>query len=127
MPDDNRRYSDHIKKTSDHDLLIRLHTKMDDVCASHKETRQEVRSFADKIDTRCETRLDLINRNNEHIIDKTMFKWIFGFLILSLVTLYSVAVTNTVSLAKNESQIIQNGIQIGLNAEALEKLIERGE
>ena len=127
MPDDNRRYSDHVKKASDHDLLIRLHTKMDAVCAAHKETREEVKAFADRIDTRCETRLGLINRNHEHIMDKTTFKWLFGLLILALVTLYSVAVTNTISLTRNEAQIISNGIQIGLNAEALEKLIERGE
>ena len=125
MVDQTRRYTDHILKASDHDILIEVHTKINDLCDSHKDTRKELKEFADRIDTRCETRLDLINRNHGHIIGKTMFKWLFGFLILAMLTLYSAAGFNSVSVAKNESQIAQNGIQIGLNAEALKNLIAR--
>jgi hypothetical protein len=114
----DRRYTDHITKTSDHDLLIKLHTKIDGICSAHKETRLAIKSYADRIDVRCEHRLGMINATSDNVIGKSMFRWLFGFLVLALITLYSIAGVNTVSVAKNE-------IQIGENAKALKQLIER--
>jgi len=114
----DRRYTDHILKASDHDLLIKLHTKIDDICSAHKETRLEIRSYADRIDVRCEKRLGMINSTSDNVIGKSMFRWLFGFLVLALITLYSITGVNTVAVAKNE-------MQIGENAKALKQLIER--
>ena len=125
MDDLKRRYTDHISKADDHDLLTSLNAKMDSVCKAHKETQGDLKDFVKTIDTRCEGRLNLINSNNKEVVGKSIFKWLIGILVLVLLSVFTVAGMNTVSIARNESTIIQNGIQIGKNARALDKIIER--
>ena len=121
----DRRYTDHIAKASDHDLLTKLNSKMDSVCKTHKETQDFLKDSIKTIDTRCESRLVLINKNNDNTVDKPLLRWLVGILVLVLLTVFGVAGMNSVSISKNEATIIANGKQIGENAIALHKLIAR--
>ena len=121
----DRRYTDHIEKASDHDLLTKLNSKMDSVCKAHKDTQDFLKDSIKTIDTRCESRLVLINQNHDKAVDKPMFKWLIGILIIVLLAGFSVAKMNSSAISKSEATIIANGKQIGENAKAIHKLIAR--
>ena len=121
----DRRYTDHIEQATDHDLLTKLNAKMDSVCKAHKDTQEFLKDTIKRVDIRCESRLNLINSNSKEVVGKSIFKWLIGILVFVLLTVFGVAGLNSISIAKNESSIIQNGKQIGQNAIAIDKLITR--
>lgn len=96
-----RRYTDHIKQTSDHDLLIKLHTKFDANCEKLKEYHDKVDARELIMDARCEKRYD-------KIIGKPFFMWVVGFVILGLITVAANTGWNTTSIMENRIKVIEN-------------------
>ena len=119
-----RRYTDHIETASDHDILIKLNTKVSLVCAAIKDTNDHLKDFTDKIDIRCEDRLKLINSNNDKIVGKSMFKWLIGLVIIGMITVAGIAGTNSVFIARHDTKISHVSTQIEKNAIAISKIIK---
>ena len=130
MTEPTRRYGDGSEPTTDHDLLIRLNAKINIMCASLAETNQHVRDgnqnltdFTDKIDVRCESRLNLIDKVDNKILEKSLFKWLLGIIIVVVMTVFSIAGLNKVEIAKYQTMIDSNVEQIKSNADAIKVLI----
>ena len=130
MVEPTRRYGDGSDPTTDHDLLIRLNAKINVMCASLSETNQHVRDgnqnltdFTDKIDIRCESRLNLIDKVDDKILDKSLFKWLVGIIVVVIMTVFSIAGINKVEIAKYQLMIDANAEQIKSNADAIKILI----
>ena len=130
MTDPTRRYNDGSEPTTDHDLLIRLNAKINVMCASLAETNQHVRDgnqnltdFTDKIDIRCESRLNLVDKMNDKILSKSMITWLFGIIIVVIMTVFSIAGLNKVEITKYQTMIDSNAEQIKSNADAIKILI----
>ena len=130
MVEPTRRYGDGSDPTTDHDLLIRLNAKINVMCASLAETNQHVRDgnqnltdFTDKIDVRCESRLNLVDKMNDKILSKSMITWLFGIIIVVIMTVFSIAGLNKVEIAKYQTMIDSNAEQIKSNADAIKILI----
>ena len=130
MTEPTRRYGDGSEPTTDHDLLIRLNAKINIMCASLAETNQHVRDgnqnltdFTDKIDVRCESRLNLIDKVDNKILEKSLFKWLLGIIIVVVMTVFSIAGLNKVEIAKYQTMIDSNVEQIKSNADAIKILI----
>jgi len=130
MTDPTRRYNDGSEPTTDHDLLIRLNAKINVMCASLAETNQHVRDgnqnltdFTDKIDIRCESRLNLVDKMNDKILSKSMITWLFGIIIVVIMTVFSIAGLNKVEITKYQTMIDSNAEQIKSNADTIKILI----
>jgi len=130
MAEPTRRYGDGSEPTTDHDLLIRLNAKINIMCASLAETNQHVRDgnqnltdFTDKIDIRCESRLNLIDKVDDKILEKSLFKWLFGIIVVIIMTVFSIAGLNKVEIAKYQLMVDSNAEQIKANADAIKTLI----
>ena len=130
MAEPTRRYGDGSEPTTDHDLLIRLNAKINVMCASLAETNQHVRDgnqnltdFTDKIDIRCESRLNLIDKVDDKILEKSLFKWLLGIIIVVIMTVFSIAGLNRVKIAKYQTMVDSNAEQIRSNADAIKVLI----
>jgi len=116
--------------TTDHDLLIRLNAKINTLCASLSETNQHVRDgnqnltdFTDRIDVRCESRLNLIDKVNNNSLGKSMFMWLLGIIVIIVMTIFSIAGLNKVEIAKYQLMIDSNTTHIKANADAIKTLI----
>ena len=125
MTEPTRRYNDGIEPTTDHDLLIRLNTKISTICMSQADTNQHLKGFTDKIEFRCESRLKLINKVDDKIVGKSIFTWLFGIIVVVIMTVFSVAGINKVEIAKYQLMIDANAEQIKSNADAIKILISR--
>ncbi len=123
MTEPTRRYNDGIEPTTDHDLLIRLNTKISTICLSQAETNQHLKDFTDKIELRCESRLKLIDKVNDKILGKSIFTWLLGIVIVVIMTVFSIAGINKVEIAKYQLMIDANAEQIKSNADAIKILI----
>jgi len=123
MTEPTRRYNDGIEPTTDHDLLIRLNTKISTICLSQAETNQHFKDFTDKIELRCESRLKLIDKVNDKILGKSIFTWLLGIVIVVIMTVFSIAGINKVEIAKYQLMIDANAEQIKSNADAIKILI----
>ena len=130
MVEPTRRYNDGSEPTTDHDLLIRLNAKINIMCASLAETNMHVRDgnqnltdFTDKIDVRCESRLNLIDKVDDKILEKSLFKWLLGIIVVVIMTVFSIAGLNKVEIAKYQLMVDSNAEQIKANADAIKTLI----
>lgn len=119
-----RRSSDHDEHATDHDLLIKLNTKMNSICELVHESHDQHKEFIDKIDNRCEGRLNIINSNNDKVLGKQMFKWLFGTIIFIIIGMFGLCGMTRIIAVKNELQITHNAVLIGANALAIELLIK---
>lgn len=127
MPERTRRYTDHVEHASDHDLLITLNTKINSICESIQSHNEQHKEFINKVDQRCEHRLSLINGNNDKVIGKSMFRWLFGTVIIVLISLFGIIGVTRINSVKNDIQISHNYDLIGKNATAIEQLITKQE
>ena len=123
MIDPTRRHTDGIEPTTDHDLLIRLNTKISTICMSQADTNQHLKDFTDKLEFRCESRLKLIDKVDNKILEKSLFKWLLGIIIVVVMTVFSIAGLNKVEIAKYQTMIDSNAEQIKSNADAIKVLI----
>ena len=123
MIDPTRRHTDGIEPTTDHDLLIRLNTKISTICMSQADTNQHLKDFTDKLEFRCESRLKLIDKVDNKILEKSLFKWLLGIIIVVVMTVFSIAGLNKVEIAKYQLMVDSNAEQIKSNADAIKILI----
>jgi hypothetical protein len=123
MTEPTRRYNDGIEPTTDHDLLIRLNTKISTICMSQSDTNKHLKDFTDKIEFRCESRLKLIDKVDDKILGKSMFTWLFGIIVVIIITVFSVAGINRVEIAKYQLMVDSNAEQIKSNADTIKILI----
>jgi len=123
MTTQTRRHTDGIEPTTDHDLLIRLNTKISTICMSQADTNQHLKGFTDKIEFRCESRLKLIDKVDDKILGKSMFTWLFGIIVVVIMTVFSITGINKVEIAKYQLMIDANAEQIKSNADAIKILI----
>jgi len=123
MSEPTQRYTDHIEFASDHDILIKLNTKISTVCHAQVETNDHLKDFIDKIDDRCEIRLGIVNDINNKAVGKAMFTWIIGIIISVLIIIFGICGMNKVDITKYQTMMDSNVEQIGLNAIAIKKLI----
>ena len=113
MADLKRRYSDHLKKTSEHDLLIKLHLKFDSMCSMQKDLKADLKEYKEKIDTRCESRSDHCGKMFEARIPSSTFWKVFSVIVLVLIAIGGTVSYNSITSAKNTVLImsIDDGIK----------------
>ena len=120
MTDLKRRYTDHLDKSSDHDLLIRLHTKMDSVCKTLKEKNDSINHTIEILNKNCLHRREVCDKVlDEKLPGATFWKMVI-ILTIVLGALFTTAITNRVDVTKNTSVILQNTKQLDKNTVVLE-------
>ncbi|MBC8179983.1 hypothetical protein H8E88_02555 [candidate division KSB1 bacterium] len=122
MTDLTRRYTDHLEQTSDHDLLIKLHTKMDGVCKTLKEKNDSINHTIETLNTNCLHRREVCDAAMEKKLPNSTFWKLVTILVVVLGVLFTTAITNRVDVTKNTSVIIQNTKQLDKNTIALDRV-----
>ena len=120
MTDLKRRYTDHLEQSSDHDLLIRLHTKMDSVCKTLKEKNDSINHTIEILNKNCLHQREVCDTVLEKKLPGATFWRLVGILIVVLSVLFTTAITNRVDVTKNTSVILQNTKQLDKNTAVLE-------
>ena len=106
MTDLKRRYTDHLEQSSDHDLLIRLHTKMDSVCKTLKEKNDSINHTIEILNKNCLHQREVCDTVLEKKLPGATFWRLVGILIVVLSVLFTTAITNRVDVTKNTSVIL---------------------
>jgi hypothetical protein len=57
-PDQQRRLTDQVEASSDHDLLIEVVTHLKSICKKQDETAKAVKDLSEKMDVKLEKKLD---------------------------------------------------------------------
>jgi hypothetical protein len=126
-----RRYTDHIKNRSDRELLIGHSKDIKLICKKldSRETKREafeiriydkIDSWSNKIDTRCESRLSLIGSK----MSTTTFRWLFGLLVLAVLSMAGAVSYNRVDISQAKSLIKSNAVHIQENIKTIQGLCE---
>jgi len=122
MPtEQKRRYTDHVKQTDDHDLLIRVHTKLDHICKNQTTNTKAIKDLTDKIDAKCEHRMETCDTRFDKRITSTTFWKFVGIVIFVFAVAFGISTTNLISLTKHRYWIETNVMNIGRDVNNLEK------
>jgi len=100
-----RRYTDHLKHISEHDMLIRLNTKMDAMCKKADVNKADLDTYMAKMDARCEHRMELCSQSFESKLSFTTY-----WKILTIIVLVLFAFGGTI--AYNSKMIVTNSAAI---------------
>jgi hypothetical protein len=122
MADLERRYTDHIKSASDHDLLIKINTKVSFICKELAETKETLKDHIETISDTCTRRKELC----EATLDKKVLGSVFWKLVTILVVVFGVlfttSITNRVDVSRNTTVIKYNSAQLIENIEVLKRM-----
>jgi len=116
------RHTDYNKQIPDHDLLIKHSVKLDTMCKLQQNIIVKLDSFIDKIDDRCEKRLDLITKEADSAVQNTTFWSLLTILVIVLMAMSATIGFNRTLSNRNEIQIAFNTAQIKGQLEAFDKL-----
>ena len=105
---EQRRYTDHIERTSDHDLLIKLHTKIDSICSNLTANTKAIKDLSDKIDIRCDRRNEVCAKAAERKLDSPTFWKLVVSLTIIIGSLSSAVGINLVTSTENKTLITQH-------------------
>lgn len=127
-----RRKADKFAEDSDHDLLVMHSVKINHICKLVKEVGEKFDNYSDKMDTRCEHRLEnftsKIDHNAEDTLDGNTFKWIIGIMIFAMISMVAMIGVNQVSSSRN-GILIETNIghieEAKINAKEFEKKMEK--
>ena len=109
MTDDlNKRYTDHLEKTSDHDLLIKLNTKMDSVCVALKDKPTSIDHAFEMLNASCAARKTACDKTLDSKITGTTFWKLVAILTVILGIMFTATTKNTIDIAKNIITIMHN-------------------
>ena len=109
----NRRFDDHVTKSDDHDLLIRVHTKLDSICENQSKNTKAIKGLSDRIDLKCEHRIETCgDRFDKRITSTTFWKFVWITALLFGVS-FSISTANLISLTKHGYWIETNVMNIG--------------
>lgn len=107
-----KRYTDHLDRASDHDLLIKLNTKMDSVCRALTEKTTSIDHSFEMLNKSCAIR----KTTCEAAIDKKVPGTTFWTLVIILTgvlgVLFTTAITNRVDITSNYANLLQAAKQI---------------
>jgi len=120
-----RRYTDHLEKMPDHDILIGLSTKMDTVCVAHAETREMLQDYIKRSDDRCDRRIGIVYKKVDEKVGRPTYLKILGISVGVIAILFASVSLNWKTCTKNELQISSNAAHIEKNLKAIDKMISR--
>ena len=98
---EKRRYTNHIEPSSEHDLLLTLHTKFNHMYKMQETNADKLTAFIEKIDIRCENRSANCSKAFESKISSNTFWKVFGVIVIVLIGVCGTITFNSVNSAKN--------------------------
>ena len=113
MTDQNRRFDDHLTKTPDHDLLIKLHTKMDSVCKAITRSNEELRSHTEGINAQLFHRTEVCTAKFDKKLDSGTFWRLVAILVIIFGTIFTGIGLNKMLLTEHSQDIKNNVVHIG--------------
>jgi len=127
----SRRYTEHVKNRSDRELLIGHSKDIKQLCdmIKEREVKREVfetriydkiGEWSDKVDLRCESRLSMIGTK----MGATTFRWLFGLLVLAVLSMAGAVSYNRVDISQAKSLIKSNAVHIQENIKTIQGLCE---
>jgi hypothetical protein len=117
-----RRYTDHLTKASDHDILIELSTKMTAVCLAHTVTQKDLKDFMKRSEDKCDERIGgVYTKIDDKTSKQSSFK-IIGIAVGLFVILFGAMGINRVFTTSNAVLIANNAKHIERNAKAINAL-----
>jgi hypothetical protein len=117
-----RRYSDHIEPASDHDLLIKINTKISFICKELKETKDTLKDHIGVMRETLEHRREICDTKLKSKVETSMFWRLIGILVVVLGVLFATTMTNSVAVSNNTTVIKYNSAQLLKNIEILKKV-----
>ena len=110
MPDlkQDRRYSDHVKHASDHDIIIGYGRDIQSLCKITDKIDKKLDSMAERDDDRCNLRVAAIHDKIDRRVTSATFWKLFGVIMLCLMTLYGTVGLTVRNTEKNKGQIAIN-------------------
>ena len=112
-----KRYTDHLKQESDHDLLIKLHENVTSICRKQDSNKEDFDAYIEKMDKRCDHRLDVLTTSFERKFNSITFWKIFWVFALIMFAFGSTITYNSIAIERNSTVIKEQGkIIIGATA-----------
>ena len=125
-----RRKADKFVHDTDHDLIVRHSVKIDNLCKLMQELGTKFDDYSNKVDERCESRLEnfttKIDHTAEEAVDENTFRWIVGIMIFAMISMVAMIGVNQVSGSRNSLLIeanIEHIKEIEKDAKEFEKKI----
>jgi len=109
-----RRYSDHVEHTSDHDLLIKVNTKVTTICSTIADTNSTLREYIEKMDRKCGERTDHCVDKFDKKLDSNTFWRLVAILVLLFSASFAGFGANRLILARHTEKIAINAEHIDL-------------
>ena len=96
-----KRYTDHLDRASDHDLLIKLNTKMDSVCRALTEKTTSIDHAFEMLNKSCAVRKTTCDKVLDSKLAGTTFWKLVAILTVVLGVMFTATTKNTIDVAKN--------------------------
>lgn len=100
-----RRYTDHTEKASDHDLLIKLNTKIDLLCKAVYENGKALKAHVETTKKVCDHRIEVCTDRADKKVDSGTFWTFVTIVVLVFTVVFAMSSSNLVGLTEMRQDV----------------------